>query len=72
MRMVCEMMNTHGAAKNGPIESDIFDGENPTAVEHIRAKGWLQGHIPSWCEEAIKARDSRVRKSEDWMGPQRV
>ena len=42
--MVCEMMITHGAAKNWPIESDIFDGEKATAMEHIRAKGWLQDH----------------------------
>ena len=60
--MVCEMMNTHGAAKNWPVGSDMFDGENPSVMEHIRANGWLQDHIPSRCEEAIKARGSRELK----------
>ena len=62
VRMVCEMMNTYGAAKNWPVGSDIFDGESPTVTEHIKAKGWLQDHIPSWCEKAIKARGSRELK----------
>ena len=62
MRMVIEMMTTYGAAKNWPVGSDIFDGENYTVMEHIKAKGWLQDHIPVWCKDAIKGRGSRSSK----------
>ena len=46
VRMVIEMMTAHGAAKNWPVGSDIFDGKNNTVMEHTRAKGWFRNHIP--------------------------
>ena len=61
-RMVIEMMTAHGAAKNWLVGSDIFDGENNTVMEHIKAKGWLRDHIPSWCKDAINDRGSRALK----------
>ena len=52
IEMVIEMMTSHGRAKNLPITSDLFDGESSTVMQHIRAKCWIQQHIPPWCEEA--------------------
>ena len=62
VRMVIEMITAHGAAKNWPVGSDIFDGESNTVMDHIRAQGWRRQHIPVWCEEAINDRGSRELK----------
>ena len=42
--------------KIGQRNSEIFDGESFTVMQHVSAKGWRQQHVPMFGQDAEMSR----------------